>query len=177
MWYPEAERGDPKLKMTSKELAAFYADLRKDFPIVTIEDPSDQDDWGGWTEMTAATPEADVPPAKLPAAESLEMTRARVLPYWNGTIKPVLATGGKTVLVCAHGNSLHALLMELDGVDEKTIPGINIPTGTPLVYDLDACLKVIPKAGAVAPLNGAYLGDAAEVAAKAAAVAAQTEKK
>ena len=127
--------------------------------------------------MTAATPEADVPPAKLPAAESLEMTRARVLPYWNGTIKPVLATGGKTVLVCAHGNSLHALLMELDGVDEKTIPGINIPTGTPLVYDLDASLKVIPKAGAVAPLNGAYLGDAAEVAAKAAAVAAQTEKK
>ena len=118
-----------------------------------------------------------VPPAKLPAAESLEMTRARVLPYWNGTIKPVLATGGKTVLVCAHGNSLRALLMELDGVDKETIPGINIPTGTPLVYDLDASLKVIPKAGAVAPLNGAYLGDAAEVAAKAAAVAAQTEKK
>ena len=59
----------------------------------------------------------------------------------------------------------------------QTIPGINIPTGTPLVYDLDASLKVIPKAGAVAPLNGAYLGDAAEVAAKAAAVAAQTEKK
>ncbi|KAH8072628.1 hypothetical protein JL721_3270 [Aureococcus anophagefferens] len=108
-----------------------------------------------------------VPPAKLPAAESLEMTRARVLPYWNGTIKPVLATGGKTVLVCAHGNSLRALLMELDGVDKETIPGINIPTGTPLVYDLDASLKVIPKAGAVAPLNGAYLGDAAEVAAMA----------
>ncbi|EGB13011.1 hypothetical protein AURANDRAFT_18785, partial [Aureococcus anophagefferens] len=59
MWYPEAERGDPKLKMTSKELAAFYAELRKDFPIVTIEDPFDQDDWDGWTEMTAATPEAE----------------------------------------------------------------------------------------------------------------------
>ncbi|KAH8080971.1 phosphopyruvate hydratase [Aureococcus anophagefferens] len=85
-----------------------------------------------------------VPPAKLPAAESLEMTRARVLPYWNGTIKPVLATGGKTVLVCAHGNSVRALLMELDGVDKETIRASTSPRARPRLRP-DASLKVIPR--------------------------------
>ena len=114
---------------------------------------------------------------QLPKAESLEITRARVLKFWDSVIKPVLASGAD-VLISAHGNSLRALLMELDGVDKETIPGINIPTGTPLVYNLaPGTLQVIPRAGAVAPLRGAYLGDAEAVAAKAAAVAAQTEKK
>ena len=114
---------------------------------------------------------------QLPKAESLEITRARVLKFWDSVIKPVLASGAD-VLISAHGNSLRALLMELDGVDKETIPGINIPTGTPLVYNLTpGTLQVIPRAGAVAPLRGAYLGDAEAVAAKAAAVAAQTEKK
>jgi len=53
-WYPEAEKGDPKLKMTGKQLGDFYAELCKDFPMITIEDPFDQDDWAGWTNMTAA---------------------------------------------------------------------------------------------------------------------------
>lgn len=116
-----------------------------------------------------------VPVEQLPTGESLEMTRARVLPYWNSTIKPVLASG-RNVLVCAHGNSLRALLMELDGIGQDVIPGLNIPTATPLVYELDGSLKVIAGAGAVAPLSGTYLGDAEAVAARAAAVAAQTEK-
>ena len=119
---------------------------------------------------------AHVNKADLPKAESLAMTRARVLPFWESAVKPVVKTG-TTVLVAAHGNSLRAILMELDGISEDDIPEINIPTGTPLVYDLDANLRVIPRADAVAPLRGSYLGDAAAVAAKAAAVAAQTEKK
>jgi len=119
---------------------------------------------------------AHVAKTNLPKAESLKMTRERVLPFWESVIKPVIKTG-TTVLVSAHGNSLRAMLMELDGISEDDIPEINIPTGTPLVYDLDANLRVIPRPDAIAPLRGAYLGDAAAVAAKAAAVAAQTEKK
>ena len=78
---------------------------------------------------------AHVAKASLPKAESLKITRERVLKFWDAIIKPVLASGAP-VIIGAHGNSLRALLMELDGVDEATIPGINIPTGTPLVYDL-----------------------------------------
>ena len=89
---------------------------------------------------------------QLPKAESLEITRARVLKFWEAVIKPVLASGAD-VLISAHGNSLRALLMELDGVDKETIPGINIPTGTPLVYNLaPGTLQVIPRGrGRAAP--------------------------
>jgi len=83
---------------------------------------------------------ADVPPGELPATESLKDTVARVLPYWHGTIAPRLSEG-RVVLLSAHGNSLRALVKHLDGIADDEIPGLEIPTGVPLLYDLDDDLK------------------------------------
>ncbi|HYO12776.1 MAG TPA: 2,3-diphosphoglycerate-dependent phosphoglycerate mutase [Thermoanaerobaculia bacterium] len=108
---------------------------------------------------------ADLPPEELPVAESLKDTVARFLPYWHETIVPSLRAG-KRVLIAAHGNSLRALVKYLDDVSEEKIVGLNIPTGIPLIYELDHDLK---------PLRNYYLGDpdaarkAAEAVAKQAA--------
>jgi 2,3-bisphosphoglycerate-dependent phosphoglycerate mutase len=110
---------------------------------------------------------ADVPPAELPAAESLKDTLARVLPFWQSRIAPELRRG-RNVLVAAHGNSLRAMVKMLDDVSESEIVELNIPTGVPLLYELDAQLK---------PLKSRYLGDPAAVAAAAEAVRRQTEKR
>ena len=77
-----------------------------------------------------------VPRAQLPAGESLADTVARVLPFWHERIEPVLIHG-RTVLVVAHGNSLRGLVMYLDGLGEDEVAELEIPTGTPLVYDFD----------------------------------------
>ena len=82
---------------------------------------------------------------------------------------------GKTVLVTAHGNSLRALVKHLDGIDEETIAGLNIPTGTPLVYELDEDLKVIPHSDGLAPLRGRYLGDQEAIKARIEGVKNQTK--
>ncbi len=103
----------------------------------------------------------------LPVTESLKDTVARFLPYWHGTIAPAIASGQR-VLIAAHGNSLRALVMYLDGVSEADIVELNIPTGIPLVYELDDRLK---------PIRHYYLGDPAAAAAAAARVAAQTSRK
>ena len=105
--------------------------------------------------------------AEVPLTECLKDTVARVLPYWNGTIAPAVRAG-KRVLVAAHGNSLRALIKHLDGVSDAEIVGLNVPTGIPLVYELDAELK---------PLKHCYLGDAAEIARRVAAVSAQGKAK
>ena len=105
--------------------------------------------------------------AEVPLTECLKDTVARVLPYWNGTIAPAVHAG-KRVLVTAHGNSLRALIKHLDGVSDAEIVGLNVPTGIPLVYELDAELK---------PLKHYYLGDAAEIARRVAAVSAQGKAK
>jgi 2,3-bisphosphoglycerate-dependent phosphoglycerate mutase len=110
---------------------------------------------------------AGVDPADLPAAESLKDTLARVLPYWNSRIAPELRAG-RNVLVAAHGNSLRAMVKMLDNVPEKDIVELNIPTGVPLLYELDAQLK---------PLGSRYLGDPQAIAAAAEAVRRQTEKR
>ena len=110
---------------------------------------------------------AGVPAAELPAAESLKDTLARVLPFWNSRIAPELRSG-RNVLVAAHGNSLRAMVKMLDNVPEKDIVELNIPTGVPLLYELDAQLK---------PLGSRYLGDPEAIAAAAEAVKRQTEKK
>ena len=110
---------------------------------------------------------AGVPAAELPAAESLKDTLARVLPFWNSRIAPELRSG-RNVMVAAHGNSLRAMVKMLDNVPEKDIVELNIPTGVPLLYELDAQLK---------PLGSRYLGDAEAIAAAAEAVKRQTEKK
>jgi 2,3-bisphosphoglycerate-dependent phosphoglycerate mutase len=110
---------------------------------------------------------AGVPAAELPAAESLKDTLARVLPFWNSRIAPELRSG-RNVLVAAHGNSLRAMVKMLDNVPEKDIVELNIPTGVPLLYELNAELK---------PLGSRYLGDPEAIAAAAEAVRRQTEKK
>ncbi len=106
---------------------------------------------------------ADLSEADLPRSESLKDTVARFLPYWHSAIAPDLRAG-RTVLVAAHGNSLRALVKYLDGISDEDIVELNIPTGVPLVYDLDADLR---------PTGRRYLGDPARVAAAQAAVAAQ----
>lgn len=106
--------------------------------------------------------------------ESLSTTLDRVLPYYEENIVPQLKDG-KTVLVAAHGNSLRALVKHLDGIDEATIAELNIPTGTPLVYELDEDLKVIPNPHGLAPLTGRYLGDQEAIKARIEGVKNQTK--
>jgi 2,3-bisphosphoglycerate-dependent phosphoglycerate mutase len=106
-------------------------------------------------------------PGEIPLAESLKDTVARFLPYWDSTIAPCI-TSGKRVLIAAHGNSLRALVKYLDNIDERTIVELNIPTGIPLVYELDDNLK---------PIRHYYLGDPRAAAAAAAKVAAQASHK
>jgi 2,3-bisphosphoglycerate-dependent phosphoglycerate mutase len=106
---------------------------------------------------------ADLPADVLPRAESLKDTVARFLPAWHEAIAPAIRAG-KRVLIAAHGNSLRALVKYLDGIGDAEIVGLNIPTGIPLVYELDDDLR---------PLGHRYLGDPERVAAAAAAVAAQ----
>ena len=105
-------------------------------------------------------------PSELPLTESLKETVARFLPYWHGTIAPTIKTG-KRVIIAAHGNSLRALVMYLDNISESAIVELNIPTGIPLVYELDDNLK---------PLRHDYLGDPAAAAAAAARVANQASQ-
>jgi len=105
----------------------------------------------------------DLAPAEIPLTECLKDTVARFLPLWNGTIAPAVRAG-RRVLIAAHGNSLRALVKHLDGVSEADIVGLNIPTGVPLVYELDPSLR---------PLRHDYLGDPAAIEAKVRAVAAQ----
>lgn len=106
--------------------------------------------------------------------ESLSTTLDRVLPYYEESIVPELKEG-KTVLVAAHGNSLRALVKHLDDIDEATIAELNIPTGTPLVYELDEDMKVIPNDQGMAPLRGKYLGDQDAIKARIEGVKNQTK--
>lgn len=83
---------------------------------------------------------AELPPEIRPLTECLKDVVGRMLPYWYDAVVPDLLTHG-TVMVGAHGNSLRALVMHLDGISEADIAGLNIPTGIPLVYELDADLR------------------------------------
>ena len=110
---------------------------------------------------------ANLSEEKLPLCECLKDTVERFLPLWHESIAPMVKEG-KSVLIAAHGNSLRALVMYLDGVSEEAIVGLNIPTGMPLVYELDADLK---------PLDRRYLGDPEAVAKAMEAVANQGKAK
>jgi 2,3-bisphosphoglycerate-dependent phosphoglycerate mutase len=110
---------------------------------------------------------ASLAPEQLPATESLKITLERVLPYWHSTLTPVIKSG-RRVIVVAHGNSIRALVKYLDDISEAEITELNIPTGLPLVYELDENLK---------PIQHYYLGDPEEAAKKAAAVANQAKVK
>jgi 2,3-bisphosphoglycerate-dependent phosphoglycerate mutase len=102
-------------------------------------------------------------PSELPLTECLKDTVARFLPYWKGTIGPAIRSG-KKVIVAAHGNSMRALVKYLDDISDTAIVELNIPTGVPLVYELDADLR---------PLRHYYLGDQEAVEAAMQAVASQ----
>ena len=144
-----AQYGDEQVKVWRRSYATPP-------PPLTPDDPR----WPGRDRRYA-----DLDPAELPLGESLADTVARFLPYWHGTIVPDLRAG-KRVVIAAHGNSLRALVKHLDGVSDEEIVGLNIPTGIPLVYELDESLK---------PVRSGYLGDA-EAARKAAeAVAKQAQ--
>ena len=109
----------------------------------------------------------DLDPRDLPRTECLRDTVARFLPYWHATIAPTIRAG-KRVLIVAHGNSLRALVKYLDTVSDIEIVEQNIPTGVPLVYELDADLK---------PVTHYYLGDPEEIRKAQAAVAQQGKAK
>jgi 2,3-bisphosphoglycerate-dependent phosphoglycerate mutase len=123
-------------------------------PPLSADDPS----WPGRDPRYAG-----LRPEELPAAECLKDTVARFLPYWQETIAPAIRAGKRVILV-AHGNSLRALVKHLDGISDADIVELNIPTGVPLLYELDDELR---------PLSRRYLGDEAAAQAKAQAVANQ----
>jgi 2,3-bisphosphoglycerate-dependent phosphoglycerate mutase len=110
---------------------------------------------------------ANLSPAQLPATESLKITLERVLPYWHTILAPAIKSGER-VLIVAHGNSIRAMVKYLDNISDKEIPELNIPTGIPLVYELDADLK---------PGEHYYLADDETVRKAAEAVAAQGKAK
>ncbi len=104
---------------------------------------------------------------EVPTTECLKDTVARVVPYWTGTIVPAIKRGDK-VLIVAHGNSLRALVKHLVGVGDQEIVELNIPTGIPLVYELNDDMT---------PIRHYYLGDPEQIAKATAAVAAQGKAK
>ncbi len=110
---------------------------------------------------------ADLKKEEIPLTESLKDTVARFVPYWQNTIVPTVKSG-KKVIIAAHGNSLRALVKYLDNMSEEEIVKLNIPTGVPLVYELDEELK---------PVKHYYLGDQEAIAKRISAVANQTKAK
>ncbi|MEJ2090968.1 MAG: 2,3-bisphosphoglycerate-dependent phosphoglycerate mutase, partial [Syntrophobacterales bacterium] len=110
---------------------------------------------------------ANVPTEELPLTECLKDVVARFLPYWHDTLAPAVKAG-KRVIIAAHGNSLRALVKYLDNVSDQEIVGLNIPTGIPLVYELDDDLR---------PLKHYYLGDPEKIQAAIKSVADQLKKK
>jgi 2,3-bisphosphoglycerate-dependent phosphoglycerate mutase len=146
-----AKFGDEQIKIWRRSYSTPPPPLTPDDPRYPAHDPR-------YESLT---------PAELPLTESLKETVARFLPYWHETIAPSIQSG-KRVLIAAHGNSLRALVKYLDNMPEHEIVELNIPTGIPLVYELDEKLK---------PIRHAYLGDPAEIEKRIAAVAAQGKAK
>ncbi len=109
----------------------------------------------------------DLDPRDIPLTECLKDTVARFMPYWHETIAPTVRSG-RRVVIAAHGNSLRALVKYLDNVTDEEIVGLNIPTGVPLVYELDPDLK---------PITSYYLGDPEEIRRAQEAVASQGRAK
>jgi 2,3-bisphosphoglycerate-dependent phosphoglycerate mutase len=153
--------------LNKAETAARYGDAqvlawRRSYdtppPALEAADPRDAAGDARYTGLTRA---------QIPLSECLADTVARVLPCWNDSIAPAIRRGER-VLIAAHGNSLRALVKHLDGISDREIVELNIPTGVPLVYDLDDGLR---------PLGHRYLGDAGEVAKRVAAVSAQGKAK
>ncbi|HEK0602237.1 TPA: 2,3-diphosphoglycerate-dependent phosphoglycerate mutase [Proteus mirabilis] len=153
--------------LNKAETAEKYGDeqvkqWRRGFAVTPPELTKDDDRFPGKDPRYASLTEAE-----LPLTESLALTIDRVTPYWEEVIKPRVASGDK-VIIAAHGNSLRALVKYLDNISEEEILELNIPTAVPLVYEFDENMK---------PIKRYYLGNAEEIAAKAAAVANQGKAK
>jgi 2,3-bisphosphoglycerate-dependent phosphoglycerate mutase len=146
-----ARHGDEQVQIWRRSYAVRPPALEADDPRHPLHDPRYR----------------DLAPDLLPATESLKDVVARMLPLWYDFLVPALRES-KRVLVSAHGNSLRALVKHLDGISDRKIPALNIPTGIPLVYELDADL---------APSDHYYLGDPEKAAAAARAVAEQARRK
>jgi len=149
------------------ETAAKYGDeqvliWRRSYDIPPPPLETSDERWPGHDPRYANLPEAD-----LPVTECLKDTVARFLPYWHEVIAPAVSSG-KKVIVAAHGNSLRALVKYLDHVSDEDIINLNIPTGVPLVYELDDTLK---------PIRNYYLGDQSAIEAAMQAVANQGKAK
>ncbi len=135
---------------------------RRSYDVPPPKLTADDDRWPGRDPRYA-----NLSKGELPASECLKDTLTRFLPYWHETIAPMIRSG-KRVIIAAHGNSLRSLVKHLDNMSEDEIVSLNIPTGIPLVYELDNDLK---------PRKHYYLGDPEEAAKAAAAVAAQGKAK
>jgi 2,3-bisphosphoglycerate-dependent phosphoglycerate mutase len=116
----------------------------------------------------------NVPKHELPKAESLKLTEERFMPEWTDILVPEIQSGQK-LLIAAHGNTLRALVKHLDNISAEQIVELNIPTGIPLVYELDENMRVIPHKDAIAPLQGHYVGNQEEIQKRIGAVLAQTK--
>jgi 2,3-bisphosphoglycerate-dependent phosphoglycerate mutase len=150
--------------LNKAEMAAKFGEekvlvWRRSYDVPPPELPADDERYEGRDRRYAGV--------SVPRTECLKDTVARVIPYWNSSIAPAIR-GGRRVLVAAHGNSLRALVKHLDGIGDKEIVALNIPTGIPLLYELDDSLR---------PLKHHYLGDPEEVARRVAAVSAQGKAK
>jgi len=160
--------------LNKKETVAKYGDdkvklWRRSFSTPPPPIDTTSEHWPGNDNKYAHIPEEDIP-----LAECLKDTIDRTLPYWMGTITPALERG-KTVLVAAHGNSIRGILKYLDDIPDDEIAKLEIPTGVPLVYTLDADLNVIPSDLAIAPLRGHVLVDPEELKRKQEEVANQSK--
>lgn len=149
--------------LNKAEMAAKYGEAQVKIWRRSYDVPPPALDWDDPRHPRFDRRYAALKPEELPACESLKDTLQRVLPYWHSTIAPAIRSGQR-VLISAHGNSLRALVKHLDNISDQEIVELNIPTGIPLVYELDEDLQ---------PLQHYYLGDAEAVRRAAEAVAAQ----
>lgn len=133
--------------------------------------PDDSDDLPEFDRRYAGVPKED-----LPRAESLKLTKDRFLPAWETEIAPAIKSG-KRVLIAAHGNTIRGLCQHLDSISDTDITGLDIPTGVPLVYELDKNFKPVKHPDAMAPLSARYLGDVSGIRERIEAVKAQTAEK
>jgi 2,3-bisphosphoglycerate-dependent phosphoglycerate mutase len=149
--------------LNKSEMAAKYGEAQVKIWRRSYDVPPPPLDWDDERHPRFDRRYAGLTKDELPACESLKLTLERVMPYWHSTIAPTVRSG-KRVLISAHGNSLRALVKYLDDISNQEIVELNIPTGIPLIYELDADLK---------PQKRFYLADEATVKAAAEAVAKQ----
>ena len=153
--------------LNKAEMAVQYGEAQVKIWRRSYDVPPPSLDWNDARHPRFDPRYAGLKPEEIPSTESLKITLERVLPYWHSTIAPIIKSG-KHLLIAAHGNSLRAMVKYLDKISDEAIPELNIPTGIPLVYELDTDLK---------PIKSYYLGDQDSIRKAAEAVANQGKVK